>query len=63
MLLTTTQAADWLGITESLVRRYCRDGRLEAIKLGRDWFIVESDLEQFAAKPRKVGRPKVSNLT
>ena len=63
MLLTTTQAADWLGVTESLVRRYCRDGRLEATKLGRDWFIVESDLEHFAQKPRKVGRPKSQHLT
>ena len=63
MLLTTTQAADWLGITESLVRRYCRDGRLRGQKLARDWLIEKDDLEQFAQKPRKVGRPKSQHLT
>ena len=56
-LLTTAQAADRLNISESLVRRYCRDGRLKAQRIGRDWLIEESDLDQFQQKPRKAGRP------
>ena len=57
--LTTAQAAEQLRLTVSMVRRYCRDGRLPAQKVGRDWLIRNEDLEQFKAIPRKVGRPKL----
>jgi len=56
-LLTTNQAAARLGITDSLVRRYIREDRLPAHKIGRDWLIKESDLVEFASQPREVGNP------
>lgn len=37
--LTTHQAAATLGVSDALVRRYCRDGRLPARRLGGAWLI------------------------
>ena len=56
-LLTVPQAAARLGLHRSRVFRLVRDGRLPAERHGRDWLIRESDLDAFAAKPRKPGRP------
>ncbi len=54
-LLTTTQAADILGIKQARVRQLILAGRLPAKKHGRDWIIRERDLE--LVRVRKVGRP------
>lgn len=57
-MLTTREAAERLGVTQSWVRRLIRDGRLTGTKYGRDYLIVASDLEAFAQLPReKTGRP------
>jgi len=56
-LLTVPQAAARLGVNRTRVWRLVRDGRLPAEKRGRDWLIRESDLDAFAAEPRKPGRP------
>lgn len=56
MNLTTTQAAERLGITRSLVIRLCKQGRIVTTKLGRDWMIDERDLKLY--KPNPVGYPK-----
>ena len=56
--LTTDQAAERLGITKSLVRRYIREERLPASKMGRDWMIKDKDLDEFAKHPRNVGWPE-----
>ena len=57
-LLTTTQAADFLCITPSRVRQIILEGRLLAIKIGRDQLIKKSDLEKFSLIPRqRTGRP------
>ena len=54
-LLTAKQAAEILGVHHSRVRVLIREGRLPAQKLGREWIIMESDLEK--VKDRKPGRP------
>jgi excisionase family DNA binding protein len=58
-LLTVNEAADRLGLSVAMVRRYCADGKLLAQKMGRDWAIRRQDVEQFAAAPRRSGRPSV----
>lgn len=58
-LLTVNEAADRLGLSVAMVRRYCSDGKLLAQKMGRDWAIRRRDVEQFAAAPRRSGRPSV----
>jgi excisionase family DNA binding protein len=59
-LLTVPEAAERLGLSIAMVRRYCAQGQLPAQKLGRDWAIRRRDIEQFAAAPRRSGRPRRS---
>jgi len=58
-LLTITETAERLGLSIAMVRRYCADGKLPAQKIGRDWTILQRDVEHFAAKPRHSGRPSL----
>jgi len=62
-LLTVNEAADRLGLSVAMVRRYCSDGKILAQKVGRDWAIRRRDVEQFAAAPRRSGRPAVRYTT
>jgi hypothetical protein len=58
--LTTIEAAFILGISDTLVRRYCRTGRLGQ-RIGRDYSITMAQLKAFSAIPRPRGpRPKKS---
>ena len=54
-LLTTTEAAAVLGISEIRVRQLCQDGRLGQ-KIGRDWLFTQAELDEFLATPRPVGK-------
>ena len=56
-LLTVSEAAERLGLSVAMVRRYCANGKLSARKIGRDWAIQQHDVEHFAATPRFSGRP------
>ena len=58
-LLTISEAAERLGLTFAMVRRYCADGKIPAQKMGRDWAIRRRDVESFAAIPRRSGRPSL----
>jgi len=58
-LLTITETAERLGLSIAMVRRYCADGKLPAQKIGRDWTILQRDVEHFAATPRHSGRPSL----
>ena len=59
-LLTTQQASKILGVNPSRIRQFILEGRLPAIKLGRDWIISKDDLGKVAN--RKIGRPKGKNI-
>ena len=54
-LLTTQQAGEILGVNASRVRQFILEGRLPAIKLGRDNLIREEDLN--LVRDRRTGRP------
>jgi hypothetical protein len=63
-LLSIPQVADALNksqdygkVTPSLVRRWCRAGRL-GIKVGGHWIITGAELEAFEETRRGPGRPK-----
>lgn len=61
-MLTTIQAAERLGYDRSHVRRLILSGQLLAQKVGRDWIILETDLEAFAAahpKGKHATEPRV----
>lgn len=56
-LLTISEAAERLGLSLAMIRRYCSQGKLPAQKIGRDWVIRQNEVERFAALPRQSGRP------
>jgi excisionase family DNA binding protein len=53
--MTTSEAAEALGIDRSLVLRFIREKRLQAERHGRDWWIAQEALETFKALPRPMG--------
>lgn len=53
-MLTTQAAAEALGLSQSHVRRLCRDGILPATMVGRDWLVDEAALSY---ERRKAGWP------
>ncbi len=55
-LYTVDEVARMLNVNPSLVRRYCRQGRLGQFLYGR-WLISPDELESFKLQPRKVGNP------
>ena len=55
-LLSTTQAALALGISERRVRALCAQGRLGQ-RVGRTYAIAAADLARFRRVARKPGRP------
>jgi excisionase family DNA binding protein len=54
-LLTTVEAAEYLGVSPRRVRQLITDERLPAEKKGRDYLINEKDLVK--VEDRKTGRP------
>lgn len=54
--LRPEEIARQLDITEEQVRRYLRKGELVGFKLGNDWRVRPSDLEEFLSKRRNVER-------
>lgn len=55
-LLTTTQAAELLGISDRRIRALIKEGKLVAQKLGRDFAIEKRALHKVKVY-RKSGRP------
>ncbi len=55
-LMTISEAAERLGLSVAMVRRYCSTGKLPAQKVGRDWAVRQRDIERFAAASRRRGR-------
>src|SRR2546421_9324007 len=51
-LLTTAQAAEDSGIAPYELRRYIREGRLSAHRMGRIYLIEPAELRRFARIPR-----------
>jgi excisionase family DNA binding protein len=54
-LLSTQQAAEVLGVSQTRVRQLILEGRLQATKIGNSWVISTRDL----AKARRVVREYV----
>lgn len=46
-LLEALDVADYLGVGRVTVQRWCRDGSLPAIKVGRSWRVRRGALEEF----------------
>ena len=59
--VTVTEAAEIVGLSIPLVRKYCREGKIKAWRQGTTnmWLIFRDDLEAFmeGRKSTKPGRP------
>ena len=49
--LTAEQAAERLSLHPKTVRRFIREGRIKATRIGKAYRILESDLAKFAGGP------------
>jgi len=49
-LLSTEEIAEYLGVGPATVYRWCREGSLLAVKIGRRWRVRRSALEEFVRK-------------
>jgi len=50
-LYSVEQVADLLGLHVKTVRHYVRDGRLRAVRIGKQYRIARADLEAFTGHP------------
>ena len=58
--ITTTEAAERLGVTRSYINKLLKQGRLPgAYQRGRAWIIPEEAIDNIV--PRKMGRPRKDN--
>jgi excisionase family DNA binding protein len=51
-LLLPAEVARILRVTPRTVERYCKQGKLRAVKIGRLWRIPRSSLEEFLKTER-----------
>ncbi len=49
-LLTIDEVAAYLRIAPNTIYRWCRDGKLNGIKIGKEWRIARADLESFLTR-------------
>jgi excisionase family DNA binding protein len=47
LLLSTEEVAEYLGVGQATVYRWCREGSLPSVKIGRRWRVRRSALEEF----------------
>jgi excisionase family DNA binding protein len=59
---TVEQFAARLKLHPKTVLRFIREGRLRAVKVGRGWRILRSDLEAFGVAPSAVGPARVTSI-
>lgn len=59
--LTVADAAKILGVSAPRVYQFCNDGKLGR-KVDGAWVFSESELREFAAKPRRNGRPREKSI-
>ncbi|WP_158883321.1 helix-turn-helix domain-containing protein [Amycolatopsis anabasis] len=59
-LFTADEVADRLGLHVRTVRNYVRDGKLKAVRIGKQYRIAREDLEAFTGRPAE---PSVRDST
>jgi excisionase family DNA binding protein len=54
-LLSAEDVAGYLGVGQVTVYRWCREGRLPCLKIGKSWRIRRTALEDFLRHQRRSG--------
>lgn len=57
-VMSTREAADYLGLAEDTVRQYINRGIIEAEKIGPVWCVRESECDRYDRERLQPGRPK-----
>lgn len=60
--LTTDEVAEMLRVTPQAVNKWCREGKLKAIRAGRRWRITRAALNEFTQQGVPPQSPKASGL-
>lgn len=55
--MNVEEVAAVLGVSVGRVRQLAQKEKIKAEKVGRDWVFVRRDVEEFASKHRRPGRP------
>jgi excisionase family DNA binding protein len=55
LVLTTDQAMEYLRISRPTYLKYIRLGRIRAIKAGRGWRVLQSELYRFLTGKTDIG--------
>lgn len=59
VLLSVEQVAERLDLHVRTVRGYIRDGRLPAVRIGKQYRIAAADLDAFTGRPASAVRPGI----
>lgn len=51
--LTVPEAADMLGLAASTLRHQIKRGKLQAHKIGRDWYVTVGEVERYARDTKR----------
>jgi excisionase family DNA binding protein len=54
-ILTVREVAAYLKVSRTTVWRWCNEGTLPAVKIGRGWRVRQRDLERFVGVNREIG--------
>src|SRR5580765_3668859 len=58
-LYTADEVAELLNLHVKTIRRYVREGRLKARRIGKEYRITRADLDEFAGETLAAGPPVV----
>ncbi|MFQ5855189.1 MAG: helix-turn-helix domain-containing protein [Anaerolineae bacterium] len=53
-ILTVEEAADYLKVSKTTIRRWCIREQLPAFKIGREWRIYKKELERVIQRSSRV---------
>lgn len=56
-LLTVLEVMSYLKVCRATVQRWCKEGKLPAVKIGKEYRIRRSDLEKWYESLLKEGAP------
>lgn len=56
-LITSADAARQLGYTVQHIRRLVRQGTLAGVKMGRDWLVQQSSVQELVARRENLPLP------
>lgn len=57
-VMSTREAAEYLGMAENTVRQYLNRGIMRAVKIGPVWCVMRSECDRYDREKRAAGRPK-----